>query len=229
VPGEKILILGGIKEASILAKEMVDAGHDVTTSLAGRTKEPMPLAGNVRIGGFGGAEGLAQYLMENGFARLIDSTHPFAKTISANARRASEISGIPLDIRSREPWVQIPGDLWIVVPSLKAAATTIKTGSNVLLALGKQHLAAFKNRPDCHFLVRMVDAPEQPLDLGPHDIILGKPSLQWQDEAEMMARNKIDVIVCRNSGGKGAYAKIIAARELKLPVIILEATLGDNP
>ena len=228
MPGEKILILGGIKEAADLAKTLVDDGCDVTTSLAGRTKEPVPLSGKVRIGGFGGAEGLAQFLMENQITRLIDCTHPFAKTISANAKRAAEISGIPLEIRTRAPWEQIPGDQWIVVPSLEAAANTLKPGSNVLLALGKQYLAAFKSRRDCHFLVRMVDIPEAPLDLGPHDIIPGKPSLQWQDEADLMTHHKIEVIVCRNSGGDGAYAKIIAARELKLQVIILEHLIGEQ-
>lgn len=227
--GEKILILGGIKEAAALAKTLVDDGFDVTTSLAGRTKEPMPLSGKVRIGGFGGAEGLAQYLMENGFTGLIDCTHPFAKTISANAKRAAEISGITLEIRTRKPWEQLPGDRWIIVPSLDAAANALQAGLKVLLALGKQHLTAFKSRRDCHFFIRMVDAPEHPLDLGPHEIILGKPSLQWQDEANLMRHHKIDVIVCRNSGGEGAYAKITAARELKLPVIILEPPNGDAP
>ena len=222
MPVEKILILGGIKEAAVLAKELVDSGFDVTTSLAGRTKEPMPIAGALRVGGFGGAEGLARYMIDNKITRLVDCTHPFAKTISANAQRAAEITGVPLDIRSRKAWDEIEGDVWTKVPSLDHAAKALSTGSNVLLALGKHHLKPFESRPDCYFFIRMVDPPDDKPNLGPHEIIIGKPSLLWQEEADLMTRRKIDTIVCRNSGGDGAYAKIIAARELKLPVIILD-------
>lgn len=228
MPGEKILILGGIKEAAALAETLVSKGFDVTTSLAGRTKEPMPVAGKVRIGGFGGAEGLARYMIENQISRLIDCTHPFARTISSNAKRASEISGVPIEIRTRAPWSQVHGDLWTTVSTLEEAADALKTGSRVLLALGKQHLAPFAARPDCHFVIRMVDAPEAQLNLGPHDIIIGKPSIHWQEEAHLMTNHKIGTIVCRNSGGEGAYAKIIAARELQLPVIILEPFAGEQ-
>jgi precorrin-6A/cobalt-precorrin-6A reductase len=222
VPGKTILILGGTKEAAELAKQRVAEGHDVTTSLAGRTREPLPLDGKVRIGGFGGVEGLAHYLTENRIEQVIDCTHPFARNISAHAVTACALAAVPLDIRTRKPWDQVSGDLWTVVPSLEVAARELKPGSNVLLALGKQHLAPFANRPDCHFFIRMVDPPDAPLSLGPHEIIIGKPSARWQDEADLMTQLKVDTIICRNSGGDGAYAKIVAARELQLPVIILE-------
>jgi precorrin-6A/cobalt-precorrin-6A reductase len=221
-PVEKILILGGTKEAVALAAALVAAGHDVTTSLAGRTKEPAPLAGRLRIGGFGGATGLATWLSENDITRLIDATHPFAKTISANAVLAADLSGVQLEIRTRKPWQQMPGDRWTMVNTLEQAAAILPPGGTVLLALGKQYLSAFEARRDCHFIIRMVDPPELPLPFPRHQLLIGKPSSDWKEEAALLASHKVETIVCRNSGGDGAYAKIVAAREMGLPVVMME-------
>jgi precorrin-6A/cobalt-precorrin-6A reductase len=221
-PVEKILILGGTKEAVALAAALVAAGHDVTTSLAGRTKEPVPLAGKLRIGGFGGAAGLATWLSENDITRLIDATHPFAKTISANAVLAADLAGVKLEIRTRKPWQQMPGDRWTMVSTLEQAAAILPPNATVLLALGKQYLSAFETRPDCHFIIRMVDPPEFPLPFARHQLLIGKPSSDWKEEAALLASHKVETIVCRNSGGDGAYAKIVAAREMGLPVVMIE-------
>lgn len=221
--GPTVLILGGTREAAELAAELIaeHPGWRVITSLAGRTREPAPVAGETRIGGFGGAEGLAAYLRAEGVTQLIDATHPFATQISANARAAAEMAGVPLDIRTREPWQRQPGDLWTEVASLDEARDAIPVGARVLLALGSQHIAAFAARRDVRFVVRMVDPPETPLDLPDHQLVLGKPGETAQQEAALLAKHAITHIVCRNSGGKGAYAKIEAARERRLPVIIL--------
>ncbi len=217
----KILILGGTREAAELADGLVAEGNDVTTSLAGRTKEPAPLAGKVRTGGFGGAEGLAAFLKEGGFDLLIDATHPFAKRVSANARKAAELAGVKLEVRERSPWPREPGDRWIEVATLDAARDAIPPGARVLLALGSQHIAAFAVRGDVHFVVRMVDPPESPLSLPDHALVLGKPGMTAEEEAELLTRYAITHLVCRNSGGTGAHAKIVAARNLGLPVIIV--------
>lgn len=220
-PKEKILILGGTREAAELAAELVAHGHDVTTSLAGRTREPEPVAGSVRTGGFGGASGLAAYLRDHGFTRLIDATHPFARRISANAIEAAAMSGVPLEVRTREPWQRAAGDNWTEVATLEEARDVIPPGARVLLALGSQHIAPFASRADVHFVVRMVDAPTAPLALPDHELVLGKPGETAADETLLLKRYAITHLVCRNSGGARSHAKIKAARILALPVIIL--------
>mgnify|MGYP003621837187 CR=1 FL=1 len=218
---EKILILGGTREAAELARELAAKGLDVTTSLAGRTKEPSPLEGKLRIGGFGGAEGLAAYLKTEGITRVIDATHPFAKTISANAVRACDLAGLPLDIRTRAPWERQPGDIWIEVTTLEEAAAALPENARVLLALGRQYLDAFLPRMDCHFVIRMVDPPETPLSFRSHVILTAKPSREPDGEAALFHAHTITHIVVRNSGGEGAYAKIVAARQMGLPVVMV--------
>lgn len=218
----KILILGGTKEAAALAERLVRENNEVTSSLAGRTKEPKPLAGNVRIGGFGGPQGLANFLEKERFDKLIDATHPFAKQISANAQAAAEISGIAFETVSRPPWRKQTQDTWIEVASLEEARDCLETNSRVLLALGSQYIALFKTRDDVFFLVRMVDKPEKQLQLPNHELLLGKPSPHWQEEADMLTTKGITHIICRNSGGSGAYAKVEAARHLGIPVIMVQ-------
>lgn len=220
---ETILILGGTREAAQLAKELVAThpGARIVTSLAGRTKEPAPLAGEVRTGGFGGVDGLARYLVENTVTRLIDATHPFARQISANALEASRVSGVPLEIRTRKPWTRQPGDTWIEVETLEQARDAIPPRARVLLALGSQHIGLFASRDDVHFVVRMIDRPDTPLDLPDHALVLGRPGDTAAVETMLLIAHSITHIVCRNSGGTAAYAKIEAARELGLPVIMV--------
>jgi len=218
----KILILGGTKEAGALAAQLVEDGHDVTSSLAGRTKEPKPLAGKVRIGGFGGADGLSKYLVDHQIEKLIDATHPFAKQISENANAAAQATGVEFEVITRKPWQKQEADIWIKVASLQEARDLIPENSRVLLALGSQYIDQFSKREDVFFLVRMVDKPDQDLPLPNHELLIGKPSADWQQEAKLIKTNKITHIICRNSGGTGAYAKIEAARKLGIPVIMVQ-------
>jgi precorrin-6A/cobalt-precorrin-6A reductase len=220
---ETVLILGGTKEAAELAANLVRDHPDwrVITSLAGRTREPEPVAGEVRIGGFGGADGLAQWMRAEGVTRLIDATHPFARQISGNAKSAATGTGIPLDIRTRPPWSRQTGDDWIEVATLEEARDAIPPDGRVFLALGSQHIALFTDRSDVHFIVRMVDPPIAPLPLPVHDIVIGKPGRSTEEEVRLLKDYSVSHIVCRNSGGDGAYAKIEAARELDLPVIMI--------
>lgn len=220
---ETILILGGTREAAELAKQLV-ANHPkarIITSLAGRTREPAPLAGEVRVGGFGGPGGLARFLAENAVTKLIDVTHPFARQISANAVTAAKIAGIPLEVKSRDPWRRQPCDSWIEVGSLEQARDAIPPGARVLLALGSQHIGLFQTREDVHFVVRMVDPPQTPLALADHALVIGRPGDSAATESMLLIAHAITHIVCRNSGGKAAYAKIEAARQMGLPVIMV--------
>ena len=216
----RVLILGGIREAADLAEQLVARGHYVISSLAGRTKEPMPLAGEVRIGGFGGAGGLAVFIKDNAIDVLIDATHPFAKNISANALIATETTKCHLIIYARAAWQKQVGDTWCNVETLEAAREAIPQNARVLLALGSQHIALFQARTDVHFVVRMVDAPATLLPLAKHTLVLGKPG-DVVAETQLLVKHAISHIICRNSGGVGAYAKIKAARQLHLPVIII--------
>lgn len=222
-PQETILILGGTREAAKLARDLVAAKPQarIITSLAGRTKEPAPLAGETRTGGFGGVEGLAGYIRDTGITQLIDATHPFARQISANAVEAARLTGVPFEIRTRKPWAKQPGDTWIEVESLEQACDAIPPGARVLLALGSQHIGLFASRHEVHFVVRMIDPPETPLDLPDHALVLGRPGDTAAIETMLLIAHSITHIVCRNSGGTAAYAKIEAARGLGLPVIIV--------
>ncbi|MEM8541332.1 MAG: precorrin-6A/cobalt-precorrin-6A reductase, partial [Pseudomonadota bacterium] len=174
---EVILILGGTKEASELAESLVHEKPKarVISSLAGRTKEPAPVLGEVRIGGFGGADGLARFITQNEVTQLIDATHPFAKNISKNARLAAAMTEVSLAVRQRQPWKKQPGDHWIEVADLETARDAIPAASRVLLALGSQYIAAFASRSDVHFIIRMVDEPSQALPFDNFKLELGKP------------------------------------------------------
>lgn len=219
---DRILILGGTREAAEIAQRLHDEGHIVTTSLAGRTKEPQPIKGAVRIGGFGGAEGLANYLVQNAIDRLIDATHPFANQITENAKRASMIANVPLERYKRKPWKQQTDDIWHPVSDIPAAIAALPKGARVLLALGSQHIGPFASRDDVHFTIRMVDPPIEQLPFKHHSLILSRPSADPTEEQSLLTEHSITHIVCRNSGGPGAYAKIEAARNLRLPVIMIE-------
>jgi precorrin-6A/cobalt-precorrin-6A reductase len=220
---ETILILGGTREAAELAARLVIERPDarIVTSLAGRTKEPAPLSGEVRTGGFGGADGLAKWLTENRASVLIDATHPFAKTISANAVKASELSGVPLQRVARPAWPKQAGDDWVEVRTLEDARDAIPPRARVFLALGSQHIDPFKSRDDVHFVVRMIDQPEKKLGLPNHALVLGRPGDSAAAETMLFTAHRVTHLVCRNSGGEAGYAKIEAARNLGLPVIII--------
>lgn len=204
-----------------MALKLVSEGHNVTTSLAGRTSEPSPVAGKIRIGGFGGADGLARYLTENQIDQLMDMTHPFALQISQNAKVAALKTCVELIVHQRPQWEKMDGDKWTEVATLADAVSAIPSGATALLALGSQHIAPFAARPDVHFIVRMVDPPLSPLALPDHELIFAKPGTM-EEEFALLRDRKVGCIICRNSGGKGAYTKIAAARLLGIDVIILK-------
>ena len=217
----RVLLLGGTREAAELAHALQATGAEVETSLAGRTKEPKSTAGTVRIGGFGGTQGLEDYLRRKGFDVAIDATHPFAERISLNLERACSDAGLPRLVLYRPPWERRAGDRWIEVPDLTAAAEAISPGRTALLALGRQHVAALAWRSDVRFVVRSIE-PVEDDTLHSATFVQARPSASAQDEAVFMTEQGIDVVVSRNSGGPGAYAKIEAARQLNLPVIVID-------
>jgi precorrin-6A/cobalt-precorrin-6A reductase len=220
---KRILILGGTVEARLLAGAL--AGRDelsVTLSLAGRTAQPLPQAVPVRIGGFGGPAGLADYLRNEGVDALIDVTHPYARIISANAAKAARDASVPLLALRRPPWSPVEGDLWIEADTIEDAVEALgKAPRRVFLALGRKELAPF-TAPQHAYVVRSVDPVDPPLAV-PHAIyITARGPFSEADDHALLKRYRIDVLVAKNSGGEGTYGKIAAARALHLPVIMLK-------
>jgi len=215
-----ILLLGGCEIAYQLAQELQSLPLRVISSLAGRTKNPRPPAGQWRLGGFGGVQGLVHFLRENNINLLIDATHPFARTMKTHAAAAAQISAVPLLRLRKAAWQQISGDVWIEVEDEQQAADRLSQGATVFLALGRQHLAPFIARQDVRFVARMIEPCERIAQLDYFKIILTAPCNE-QEEMRLLCEHKIDMLVCRNSGARASYSKIVAARALSLPVVMI--------
>lgn len=218
----RVLILGGTTEASALAKLLAgDPRVEATLSFAGRTVAPQPQPIATRVGGFGGADGLAQFIREQAIDAVIDATHPYAPRISANAVVACRRAGVALATLVRPTWKPEAGDKWQTVPTAVAAALAIgKEPRRVFLALGRQELHSFAPMAQHHYIARLIDPPQ---GVRPHNLVLlqQRGPFDFDAELRLLKERKIDVIVSRNSGGSATYAKIEAARVLRLPVIMI--------
>ncbi|MFH8625779.1 cobalt-precorrin-6A reductase [Streptomyces vietnamensis] len=214
-----VLILGGTTEARALAGLLHDRVR-VTSSLAGRVASPRLPAGEVRIGGFGGVDGLAAWVREQAVDAVIDATHPFAERISFNAARAAATAHFPLLALRRPGWVPVEGDDWRSVASLEEAARALDgLGDRVFLTTGRMGLAAFAACPQW-FLVRSVDAPDAPMPART-EILLDRGPFTLGGERELLARHRIDVVVTKDSGGAATAPKLTAAREAGVPVVVV--------
>ena len=220
----RILLLGGTGDSRDLAERLAGRdGIEVISSLAGRTEQPASLPGTLRIGGFGGVEALAAYLRDEAIDLVVDATHPYAARISANAAAACRDAGTPRLVLTRPPWQEVDGDRWIHVPDTEAAAEALpKLAERVFLAVGRGELEAFSNLPKIWFLVRTVDMPREKLPLENYDVVLGRGPFDANGERALFALHGIQTLVTKNSGGEATYAKIAVARELSLPVVMID-------
>jgi precorrin-6A/cobalt-precorrin-6A reductase len=218
----RVLILGGTTEARQLAGRLaVRADLSLTLSLAGRTVDPVAQPVPVRSGGFGGAEGLAQYLRDEQIDLLIDATHPYAANISRNAAEASTLAGVPILALRRPGWDAVEGDRWALVENAEEAVAALgQKPRRVFLALGRQEIAAFEGASQHAYVIRSVDPVEPPLAVPDATYILARGPFAEADERELLASHRIDAIVAKNSGGAATYGKIAAARELGIEVIL---------
>lgn len=217
-----VLVLGGTGEARRLAAELA-ARHEfrVVSSLAGRVQDPRVPRGTVRIGGFGGSRGLAEWLREQAIDVLVDATHPFAERMTTSAVEAARLAGIPLLVLRRPGWRPEPGDDWHWVSSLPAAAEELShLGRRVFLTTGRQDVSAFAGLDDHDFLLRCVDPPEPPLPRS-LEVLLDRGPYTVAGELELLRRHRVEVVVTKDSGGEMTVAKLVAARELGLPVVIV--------
>ncbi|MEU7904549.1 cobalt-precorrin-6A reductase [Actinoplanes sp. NPDC049118] len=217
----RVLVLGGTTEGRALASTCAAVpGLEVISSLAGRTSAPLLPAGEVRIGGFGGVDGLVAYLRAESVDAVVDATHPFAATITGNAAAASSLAGVPLLVLRRPGWAERPGDVWHRVATLPAAAAALPAlGERVFLTTGRQGLAAFAGVDACWFLSRSVQAPVAPVPRR-LEVLLDRGPFTAEGERALLARHRIDVLVTKDSGGSAA--KLDAARERGIPVVMVD-------
>jgi precorrin-6A/cobalt-precorrin-6A reductase len=232
----KVLLLGGTGEARALAERLTAAGTEVISSLAGRTTDARLPVGAVRTGGFGGADGLADWLRAHPVDAVIDATHPFAATMTAHAVAASRETGVPLLVVRRPGWTPGPDDNWHWADSAAAAAELLPglgsasaadheltSGSTpraarAFLTIGRQGLDAFAST-GLWTLARCVDAPEpRPTWCT---LILARGPFSVVDELALLREHRIDVLVTKDSGGPATSAKLEAARQLQLPVVVI--------
>jgi precorrin-6A/cobalt-precorrin-6A reductase len=219
----KVLILGGTAEARQLAERLAQrAGLDVTLSLAGRTASPVAHPVPIRVGGFGGAEGLADYLVAERVDALIDATHPYANIISENAAAAARKTAVAFVALRRPPWSAVAGDRWFEVSDARAAVDAIGQNSrDVFVTIGRNELAPFASVPQHRYLIRSVDAVDPPLPLPHVTYVTARGPFSEANDRALMTRHKIEVVISKNSGGSAAYGKVAAARALGIEVIML--------
>jgi precorrin-6A/cobalt-precorrin-6A reductase len=226
---QRILILGGTGEAFKLADRFSQNPNlEIITSLAGRTANPIAPPGKIRIGGFGGVAGLIDYLKTAKIDFLIDATHPFAAQISWHGAEAAIALQIPHLMLVRPGWERNPDDVWIEVETVEAAAVAIPKLSpmprRIFLTIGRQQLAPFaklaESFPRIWFLIRSIQSPD--LEFGNSQLLLEQAPFSFETEMELLNYYQIEAIVTKNSGGNATYAKILAARQLQIPVIMVQ-------
>ncbi|MEL7262724.1 MAG: cobalt-precorrin-6A reductase [Pseudomonadota bacterium] len=218
-----LLILAGTTEATQLANAVAARGVRGVVSFAGRVERPKRQPLPQRVGGFGGVAGLVAYLRAEGITHVIDATHPFAAQMSRNAVAACAEAAVPLLALTRAPWVAQRGDQWTQVPDIAGAVGVLdRPAARVMLAVGRMHLAEFAPNPQHFYLLRLVDPPSAPPPFPDHHVLVSRGPFTEADDRALMEAHGIDLVVSKNSGGTGAYAKIAAARALDLPVIMID-------
>ena len=219
----RLLILGGTGDAIALAARAAGLpGLSVVSSLAGRTRSPRMPEGDLRVGGFGGANGLAGYLRDENIDLIVDATHPFAARITANAAAACDDAERPLLALRRPQWHPEPDDRWVEVDSVAESAITAGNhGSRIFVTVGRTEFEPFKDRPDLWLLVRLMETTAEPLGIADGVTVVDRGPFNAEDEVCLMTEYRIDCVVTKNAGGDATYGKIAAAQSLGLPVIMV--------
>ncbi len=218
---KRVLILGGTWDAREIARLLNAQGHDVITSLAGVTAAPLLPEGRIRSGGFGGQSGLEDFLREERIALVIDATHPFAVEISKNGVGAAKKCGIDFLRLERPGWKPQADDRWIEVKSIAEAVQRTPRNGRIFLTVGQKQIGGFLAREDLGGLVRCIESPAQ--SLPPRWVLLlARPPFSVDGEISLMREHEIGILVSKNSGGAQTAAKLAAARQLQIPVIMVE-------
>lgn len=218
----RVLLLAGTAQARALAQELQGRGGvQVIASLAGETRAPAPVAGETRIGGFGGVDGLADYLKRERINAMVDATHPFAAQMSANAHAAGLATGVPVLHLLRAPWEPGPGDDWHMLDREEDVAALVPPGSTVFLATGRKTLGRFANLQGRTVIARQIDPPDGPFPFSGGRFEIGRPPFSVDDEIGLFSALGVDLLVVKNAGGQASRSKLDAARALGLPVAML--------
>ena len=228
----RILVLGGTSEATALSQTLEeDNRFEPILSFAGRTQHPVLPIKETRIGGFGGVDGLTRYLNDNQIDLIVDATHPFAAQISRNVATASSVSGISVLALRRPEWQWKTGDLWQEVDSFSNAVTALGGEQRrIFLSIGRLELKYFEVAPQHHYLVRTIDPPDPMPDFHDWRLILSRGPFDVDSEQRLLTNHGIDCVVTKNSGAAATYAKIEAARQLQISVILIkQPTLPSVP
>lgn len=229
MPVKHCLILGGTAEARTLASvALQELPVKITSSLAGVTSNPNLPDGDIRRGGFGGASGLADYLKSEAIDLVVDATHPFAANISANARDACNALDIPLITLERRAWQPSEKDNWRQAANAQEAAKLIAPNARALLTIGKRGLEPFIARDDVTWLIRSIEPLNQQLPAHAQNLI-ARPPFAIADEKSLFAQHAIDTLVTKNSGGEATAAKLQAAQDMGLRVIIIDRPAKERP
>jgi len=232
---KKLLILGGTHEAYSLAEYLIlnfSSKKLITiSSLSGATSNPKIPAGKVRIGGFGGFNGLKNYLINENIGIVINATHPYANKISQNSNAAAKELGISYFRLSRPPWEKFCGDQWIDVPNIENAANYLIENKktllnnlstlNIFLSTGTRELNFFKKCNSYNFFVRTVDVPKNDLMLPNAKFFQERGPFLFDNEVSLFRKYSIKLLITKNSGGSATYAKIEASRKLNIPIIMV--------
>ncbi|HHK74588.1 MAG TPA: cobalt-precorrin-6A reductase [Rhizobiales bacterium] len=233
----RILILGGSSEGFQLARQLEDSEKfEPLTSFAGVTKTRRPVAGASRVGGFGGAEGLRDFIQKENIAALLDATHPFASIMKHNAQSAAQMANIPCLHVLRPEWRPREGEEWITVRDMDEAARAIPQGASpTFLTVGRTELAPFARRRDIVFLARVIDAPQNTADFAHLELVLARGPFDVKTDMALFKSRKIACLVSKNSGGESAASKLVCARRLGIPVVMVnrpappEGEIAETP
>lgn len=217
-----VLVLGGSGEARALANRLADAGATVVSSLQGGVEFPLLPTGEVRVGGFGGVDGLVRYLREHEIAKVVDATHPFAAKMSAHAAQACAQTGVPLLRLSRPDWHHRPGAAgWHWAADLAAAKREAEQlGRRVFLSIGRNGLGGFTDWSDRYVLVRVVDDGRLSVP-DTWEVLHARGPFNRDSERDLLRSRRIDVLVTKDSGGEQTAAKLDAAGDLGIPIVVV--------
>lgn len=216
-----VLVLSGTSQARLMALELQDRGVPVVASLAGATRAPRAQGVTTRIGGFGGAEAFARYLLEEGIRAVLDATHPFASAMTHRTAQVCADMGIAHAIYQRPPWEPTPADRWVMLDDEADAAGLIEEGSVVFLATGRKTLERFASLKGCYLIMRQIDPPDRPFPYENGEYLIGTPPFSVSEEVELFEKRKVDWLVVKNAGGRASFSKLEAARILGMPVAMI--------
>jgi precorrin-6A/cobalt-precorrin-6A reductase len=227
----KLLLLAGSGEAREIAAALAQMpGVEAIASLAGATRTPAKLALPTISGGFGGDEGFRAWLRDNRIGAVLDATHPFAAHITHRTARICREEGIAYCHFLRPAWQAEAGDNWHMINDESEAAQHIAPASTVFLATGRQTLNRFANLAESTLICRQIDRAKEDFPFPNGRFLVGRPPFSTDDELALFAKLKIDWLIVKNAGGEASKTKLIAARQLGIPVVMIaRPAMPDAP